>query len=188
MGEGPKYSRGVLLQQGFAHSRQSSVNQCCGQYSSLGKLRAWEIDRKGKLPKSASGRVQKVFWTQGVKVSEKSFAPPKTAFAPVQNGVAPVQEALCSLGPKDLLHPPRSTFGNLPFSVNFPGPQHVVQIPALLRGNLPRVAENPGHPQQADLSVPSLTPLCQRTPKARGGKTSRGHNPRRTVKFQNRLQ
>ena len=30
---------------------------------------------------------------------------------------------LCSLGPKDLLHPPLSTFGNSPFSVNFPGPQ-----------------------------------------------------------------
>ena len=59
--------------------------------------------------------MQKVFWTQGAKVSEKSFAPPKTAFAPVQNGVAPVQEALCSLGPKDLLHPPLSTFGNFPF-------------------------------------------------------------------------
>ena len=31
--------------------------------------------------------MQKVFSTQGAKVSEKSFAPPKTAFAPVQNGV-----------------------------------------------------------------------------------------------------
>ena len=29
----------------------------------------------------------------------------------------------CSAGPKDLLHPPLSTFGNFPFSVNFPGPQ-----------------------------------------------------------------
>ena len=53
----------------------------------IGKLRAWEIDRNGKIPKSAQGRVQKVFWTQGAKVSKKSFAPPKTAFAPVQNGV-----------------------------------------------------------------------------------------------------
>ena len=67
--------------------------------------------------------MQKVFWARGAKVSEKSFAPPKTAFAPVRNGVAPVQEALCSLGPKDPLHPPLSTFGNFPFSVNFPGPQ-----------------------------------------------------------------
>ena len=30
---------------------------------------------------------------------------------------------LCSLGPKDLLHPPLGTFGNFPFSVSFPGPQ-----------------------------------------------------------------
>ena len=67
--------------------------------------------------------MQKVSCTQGAKVSEKSFAPPETAFAPVPNGVAPVQEALCSLGPKDLLHPPLSTFGNFPFSVKFPGPQ-----------------------------------------------------------------
>ena len=89
----------------------------------IGKLQAWETDRKGQIPKNASGRVHKVFWTQGAKVSEKSFAPPETAFAPVQNGVAPVQEALCSLGPTDLLHPPRSTFGNFPFSVSFPGPQ-----------------------------------------------------------------
>ena len=74
----------------------------------------------GKFPK---WRVQKVLWTQGAKVSEKAFAPPKPAFAPVQNGVAPVQEALCPLGPKDLLHPPLSTFGNFPLSVNFPGPQ-----------------------------------------------------------------
>ena len=37
--------------------------------------------------------MQKVFWTQGAKVSEKSFAPPKPHF------------------------------GNFPFSVNFPGPQ-----------------------------------------------------------------
>ena len=36
--------------------------------------------------------MQKVFWTQGAKVSEKSFAPPKTAFAPVQNGVWVVQK------------------------------------------------------------------------------------------------
>ena len=74
----------------------------------FGKLRAWEIDGKGKFPKVLRGGciVQKVFWTQGAKVSEKSFAPPKTAFALVQNGVALVQKALCSLGPKDLLHPP----------------------------------------------------------------------------------
>ena len=51
---------------------------------------------------------------------------------PVQNGVAPVQEALCSLGPKDLLHPPPSTFGSFPFSVNFPNPQ----LPNSKRGKL----------------------------------------------------
>ena len=59
-------------------------------------------------------------------IRKTSFAPPKTAFAPMQNGVAPVQEALCSLGPKDLLNPPLSTFGNFPFS----GPQ----LPNLSQG------------------------------------------------------
>ena len=58
----------------------------------VGKLRTWEIDRKGKIPKSAWGRVQKVFWTQGAKVSEKSFAPPKTHFAPVQKQFWVVQK------------------------------------------------------------------------------------------------
>ena len=83
--------------------------------------------------------MQKVFWTQGAKVSKKSFAPPKTAFAPVQNGVTPVQEALCSLGPKDLLHPPLGTFGNFPFSVSFPGPQLPRLKPQIFRENRAKI-------------------------------------------------
>ena len=49
--------------------------------------------------------MQKVFWTQGAKVSQESFAPPKPYFAPVQLSFAPVQVAFGALGPKDLLHP-----------------------------------------------------------------------------------
>ena len=36
--------------------------------------------------------MQKVFWTQGAKVSEKSFAPPKPHFAPVQKQFWVVQK------------------------------------------------------------------------------------------------
>ena len=53
-----------------------------------------------------------MFWTQGAKVSQKSFAPPKPCFAPVQLSFAPVQEVFNALGPKDLLHPLLTTFGN----------------------------------------------------------------------------
>ena len=59
----------------------------------LGKPQTWEIAREGKLPKSGHGRVQKVLWIQGAKVSRESFAPVQEAF-------------FCSLGPKDLLYPP----------------------------------------------------------------------------------
>ena len=71
--------------------------------------------------------MQKVFWTQGAKVSEKSLAPVQNPFCTgakaVLGGAKDFFGDLCSLGPKDLLHPPLSTFGNFPFSVNFPGPQ-----------------------------------------------------------------
>ena len=52
--------------------------------------------------------MQKVVWTQGAKVSEKSFAPPKTPFCTgAKRGFGWCKRLfgdLCSLGPKDLLH------------------------------------------------------------------------------------
>ena len=87
----------------------------------------------GKCPKSGNSRkwlgegakgLFGLFWAQGAKVSQESFAPPKPSFAPVQPHFAPVQEASCSRGPKDLLHPLLTTFGNFHFSGTFPGPQH----------------------------------------------------------------
>ena len=60
--------------------------------------------------------MQKVFWAQGAKVSQESFAPPKPCFAPVQLSFAPVQEAFGTLAPKDLLHPLLTTFGNFEVS------------------------------------------------------------------------
>ena len=86
----------------------------------IGKPRTWEKARKEKIPTSGQGRVQKVFWTQGAKVTQASFAPPKPSFAPVRNGVAPVQEAFRSLGPKGLLHPLLTTFGDCLFFGQFP--------------------------------------------------------------------
>ena len=55
--------------------------------------------------------MQKVFWTQGAKVSQESFAPPKPCFALVQLSFAPVQEDFGALGPKDLLLPLPTTWG-----------------------------------------------------------------------------
>ena len=71
--------------------------------------------------------MQKVFWTQGAKglrkVSCTGAIPFRTGAKAVLGGAKDFFGDLCSLGPKDLLHPPLSTFGNFPFSVNFPGPQ-----------------------------------------------------------------
>ena len=87
-----------------------------------GMLWTWEIAEQGKSPKVVRGGCKRSFWlfcAQGTKVSQESFAPPKASFAPVQPHVAPVQEASCSRGPKDLLHPLLTTFGNFHFSGNF---------------------------------------------------------------------
>ena len=62
-------------------------------------------------------KVSEESFAQGAKVSEESFAPPKPDFAPVQPQphFALVPKACCSLGPKDLLPPVLTTFGEFPF-------------------------------------------------------------------------
>ena len=57
-----------------------------------------------------------MFWPQGAKVSQESFAPPKPCFAPVQLSFAPVREDFAALGPKDLLHPLLTTLGTFEVS------------------------------------------------------------------------
>ena len=57
-----------------------------------------------------------MFWTQGAKVSQESFAPPKPCFAPVRLSFAPMQEDFGALGPKDLLHPLLTTWGTFEVS------------------------------------------------------------------------
>ena len=82
---------------------------------------AWESESKRvEIPESGYERVQKVFWTQGAKVSQESLAPSETCFAPVQPYFVPVQETFRSLGPKDLLHPLVTTFGKFLFSTPSP--------------------------------------------------------------------
>ena len=98
---------------------------------SLASRQGWDavdlgIARKGKVSKSGSARVQKVFLTllgSGSKGLPRVFCTTQTLFAPLQPHFAPVQEASCSRCPKDLLHPLLTTFGNFHFSGNFPGPQ-----------------------------------------------------------------
>ena len=63
-----------------------------------------------------------MFRTQGAKVSQESFAPPKPCFAPVQLSFVPVQEDFGALGPKDLLHPLTTTLGT--FEVSGPCSRH----------------------------------------------------------------
>ena len=63
-----------------------------------------------------------MFWTQGAKVSQESFAPPQPRFAPVQLSFAPVQEAFGALGPKDLLYSLLTNLGTSDVSGPLPGP------------------------------------------------------------------
>ena len=92
----------------------------------------WDAVDLGNCPKRESlqkwlGEVAKglfdSFGTREQKVSQESFSPPQPSFAPVQPHFAPVAEASCLRGPKDLLHPLLTTFGNFHFSGNFPGLQ-----------------------------------------------------------------
>ena len=85
-------------------------------------LSALDLQRgsKNEIPESGYERVQKVSWTEGAKVSRESLAPSETCFEPVQPYFAPVQEAFRSLGPKDLLHPLLTTFGDFLFSTPLP--------------------------------------------------------------------
>ena len=55
------------------------------------------------------------------KASRESLAPSEAWFAPVQPYFTPVEEAVRSLGPKELLHPLLTTFGNFLFSTPLPG-------------------------------------------------------------------
>ena len=93
---------------------------------SLGSCGPGKLPEKGKFPKCL-GEGAKGLLDPGSKRSLKSLLHhPKLPLHRCKMGFGWCKRLfgdLCSLGPKDLLHPPLSTFGNFPFSVNFPGPQ-----------------------------------------------------------------
>ena len=74
----------------------------------------------GNSPKWLGEGEKKVFWTHGAKVCQGSLTPSETFFAPVQLKFAPVKKVFRSLGPKDLLHPLLTTFGNFQCSTRSP--------------------------------------------------------------------
>ena len=73
----------------------------------------WTEVELAQMNESCLAGVQKVFWPEGPRVSQKSLAPVQTRFAPVQPHVAPVQRAFCSYFRKDLLRPLQSTLGQI---------------------------------------------------------------------------
>ena len=87
---------------------QLAEGRCRGGSSlghKLGCCGAGKLPEKGKVSKSGSGRVQKVFltlWAQGGKVSQESKNSTQTLFCTGATHFAPVQEASCSQGPRDL--------------------------------------------------------------------------------------
>ena len=92
----------------------------------LGSCGPGKLTEKGKFPKVLRGGCKRSFGPKEQR-SPKSFCTTQNCFRTgAKWGFGWCKRLfgdLCSLGPKDLLHPPLSTFGNFPFSVNFPGPQ-----------------------------------------------------------------
>ena len=72
------------------------------------------------MTESCLAGVQKVFWTEGPRVSQRSLAPGQTRFAPMEPHVAPVQPAFCSYVCKDLLRPLQSILGQI-LMISVPG-------------------------------------------------------------------
>ena len=83
----------------------------------------------GKLARK--GKFAKVFMEGATGLLDPASKKP---LAPERNGVALVQKRvrwckrllgdLCRLGPKDVLHPPLTSFGDIPFSGSFLGARH----------------------------------------------------------------
>ena len=88
-----------------------------------------------------------MFWTQGAKVSQESFAPPKPWFSPVQLSSAPVQEDFGALGPKDLLHPLLISWGT--FEVRAPVPEPLGRNPKNLKKSPTSSCRSAGSPENA---------------------------------------
>ena len=94
----------------------------------FGKLRAWEIDRKRENSQKCLGEGAKGLLDPGSKGLRKVFCTTQNPFCTgakeALGGAKDFSETFAPKSPKDLLHPPLSTFGNFSlFGVNFPGPQ-----------------------------------------------------------------
>ena len=80
---------------------------------------SWEAEKEKNSPK-CQGRppCRGLLDPESKGVSQESFAPPKPSFAatPFHSNA----RGICSLGPKDLLHPLLATFEILPFFWQFP--------------------------------------------------------------------
>ena len=96
----------------------------------IGKLRAWEIDRKGKFPKVLRGRCKRFFGPREQRSPKSLLRQPKLLLHRCEMGLHRCKRLfgdLCSLGPKNLLHPPLSTFGNFPFRSISQAPSFQIQ-------------------------------------------------------------
>ena len=92
----------------------------------LGSCGPGKFTEKGKFPKVLRGGCKRSFGPREQRSPKSLLHHPKLLLHQCQMRFGWCKRLfgdLCSLGPKDLLHPPPRTFGNFPFSVNFPGPQ-----------------------------------------------------------------
>ena len=91
----------------------------------LGSYGPGKLTEKGKFPKVLRGGCKRSFGPREQRSPKSLLHHPKLLLHRCKMGFGWCKRLfgdLCSLGPKDLLHPRLSTFGNFPFSVNFPGP------------------------------------------------------------------
>ena len=92
----------------------------------LGSCGPGKLTEKGKVPKVLRGGCKRSFGPREQRSPKSLLHHPKLLLHRCKMGLHRCKRLfgdLCSLGPKDLLHPPLSTFGTFPFSVSFPGPQ-----------------------------------------------------------------
>ena len=82
--------------------KRSRADESFRSLGLVGKLRTWEIARKGKISKSGLERVQQVFWIQVARSPKSLSWHSKPILHQVQPHFAPTQEAFCRLGLNDL--------------------------------------------------------------------------------------
>ena len=101
--------------------RRTTCSTTCRQINtdSVVNQRLWERARKWGNPGKWLGEGAKGLLNQGSKGLPSVSCTIRTLLCAGAPHVAPGQKAFCSLGPKDLLHPHLTTFGNFPFRALF---------------------------------------------------------------------